>query len=998
MAAVLTTSRYIEPGVFLGEVIQPTASNLSADARVPAIIAKGSRYAVAKNVPITRAFILGEQLNFSSSPPFIAPLQHVAVGNQQLPNRLFKQDGTELRASEWSYVVTNTLAGPVLESVQIRDESFDPLVTYYLDYQSGDRAVRDQLPIANVRQITDVGLQVDQAQFKEYRDFYVPMSFTSPVNDVSNVHNNAFFSPVTLVPQVGSTGSVAMNPSASYIGSYSRKYTLTCLAIAGVFPNRQATFQWKAVNLSGGNNQVAPIPLHVADAQPQFLVNEAVPSSLTQAIEMGVIADFSFGVTNFAAGDVVTLVANGPSLVEIDGRYANPQFAKIADPVLVTGSVGDLLVQISKDAQYLNFRNHTFRLKLLNVSGATPNRQYTFVWARYGDTIVPANGTFTVLENTSATHSQPLADSVKVDFVFGTVSPIAGAMWDIRATTPRLNCTAKDSRSYKLNVSSLSTVGSVTTVVGGFNTDTTEGRFGTFQAIYDANGVLPKDGYSLLPDNVSLAWRNLPSSPALQDIFTFGVIDSELMDWNLQAQVTDIRQLTDFQTDLNGSITGQAGLKYVILSQIPTDGMSIRVVNFNTGADISFNHNVGTPFIFFNADPGVPIEVTYLFRGAEPDPGQVYYVTATFLRPDAYYNAPFLVLRLDDGRNFAAPSGIDNDLYIGNEIAWDNNAPAVYLIQAQNKDGSGFFSKPDFQNAIRSIRSYKRITDLCLLNFSDGLSDLLNENVLANDPFQRRPNLLWWGAPISTPIGDENTEGSLVYLAQRSLRLSGQSAAKGTRIMMAPTQAKKTIVLANGLTSQVTLDGSFLALAAAARVASFADPATDILRTQINGFDFIQIYSDEENAILGQAQVLYAKGSPSAYFWGEDYTTDTTKNFERIQLMTQRQFVVKVVVREMDTLIGITPASGEAAKTLIRGQLASILRGLLAKGLIAPYQDNFGNERAFDPNKDIIVFQDQNDLSLFYFNFAWFSRNVIKRLLGLYALNSNDFSTGVALQ
>lgn len=990
---VLTTSQYVQPGVYIGEIIQPTATNLSADARVPAVIAKGSRYAVANNIPLVRAFIQAQTLNFTSSPPFLAPLLHVATGAQALPNRVYTQDGNQLLNTEWKYVLD--LNGN-FSSIQVRDESYNPLKTYLIDYQSSDRSVQDALPLANVRQIRAVGTQVDRPQYKEFQDFYVPMAFTSVVPDISNVHTDPYFDAVIATLQAGSTGVVTVDSGAGYLAAYSRSYKMTCLAITGTFPNRTATFEWQAVNISGGNEALPPVPLNVAAGNPQFEINEAVPSTLVQLLEQGVLLDFDFGATQFVVGDIFSVNANGASLVEVDARYSNPQFATVSDPALLSGTAGNLLLFNSKDTNYSNARNHNYQIQLVGVSGATPNRSYSFVWARFGDTIIPASGTFTVLENNFNTQTQALSDGIKIDFVFGSASPTVGALWQADAKAPRMYYSAKDSRTYSLNIATASTTGTVVNITGGFNTNTTEGSFGTFSVAMDLASSTTKQGYALLPSNVSVAFRNAPSFAAL-DLFTFGILDSEVIDWSLEAVITDVRQLTDFNTDMNGAITGTAGLQYVILSQVPSDQDSIRVINYNTNADLSFNFKVGSPFLYFTAPPGVPIQITYDYRGQEPDPGQTYYVTALFLRPEQYYNVPFLVLRLADGRAFAAPSAIDNDLYIGNEIAWNNAAPAVYLIQPENVDGSGVYSLPDFQNAIQSIRSYSRITDLCLLNFNDGLADLMEENVMANDPFQRRPNLLWAGAPIGTPIGDETTVGSLVYMAQQQLAVPGQSAAKGTRIMIAPTTAQMTIVLDSGLSSQVTLDGSFLALAAASRVASFTDPATDMLGTQINGFDTIQIYGDEQNAILGQAQVLYALGSPGVYTWGEDYTVDSAAGFERVQLMTQRQFVTKVVIRNMASLIGITPASGEAAKALIRGQLSSILRGLLSQGLIAPYQDDSGNERAFDPNADIIVFQDEDDLTLFYFNYAWFSRNVIKRLLGLYSLNSNDFSTGVAL-
>jgi hypothetical protein len=171
-----------------------------------------------------------------------------------------------------------------------------------------------------------------------------------------------------------------------------------------------------------------------------------------------------------------------------------------------------------------------------------------------------------------------------------------------------------------------------------------------------------------------------------------------------------------------------------------------------------------------------------------------------------------------------------------------------------------------------------------------------------------------------------------------------------------------------------------------------------VLKVQVNGFDTIEVYNNSINNILGQAQINYILGSPGAYFWGEDMTVSPVANFDRIQLMTQRQYVSSVVARDLAVVIGVVPGSTQAALQLIQGELGSILGGLLAAGLIGQYQDDNGNVRAFDPSKDIIVFQDETDDTKFYYNFAWFSRNVIKRLFGLYALNSNDFSTGVALQ
>jgi hypothetical protein len=989
---VLTTSRYIQPGVYIGEIINPGSTNLTADARLPAIVAKGSTYAQANNVPIVRAFVPGEELTFSSVTPFIAPLRYPSNGYQQLPVQIYTSQGIQLQVQQWKFI---TDIDGVIRSVQIADATFEQSSTYFIDYQSTDRNVKDPIPLANIRQIQAVGNQLGLNQYQEYINYFIPDTFSSVTSDANNVHTAGFFDGVVPILQAGSTGSASVTTGAEYTNDYTRSYTLICLAVAGAIGTRTATFQWQAINSTGGNALSPPVPLASTDVFPTFLLQETNPPSMTQTLEFGTQLTFSFGSANFVVSDTFTLRANGPSLVEVDDRYNSPQYAHISTPVPLSGNPGNLQLEVDQNAAYTGHRNNSLRIKLLSITGVSPTRVMNFCWARYGD-VLGASGSFTVSENIFSSLTQTIVNGVILDFVIGVTSPAAGTIWNSSLQAPRIYYTAKDSRNYTLNVSTVIQSGTLTSITGSFTTDTSEGNFGTFQTAFDSASTTLGDGYALMPDTISVGFRNMLQSFAPLDIFTFGVVDDQVFDWSLTANAQDLRQVTDLLTDYNGSVTGTAGNTYVILQNVPIDSASIRVQNYNTGADISYSWVTNTQYIFFTTKPTYPILISYKFAAAEPAPGQTYYLTCLFQRPQEFYNNPFLVLRQVDGRAFAAPVSVTNDLYIGDEILWQNGATGCYLVQPYNQDGSGVYSVPDFQAAITSMDDFPRITDVCLLNFPDALPYVLQQNLQANDPFQKRPNLVWYGAPIGTPIGDVNTPGTLVFTALNTLQAPGSSNAKGTRIMVAPTRATLTLTLTNGVSTTVTVDGSFVALAAASRVAGFSDPATDLLKQPVVGFDTIQIYPNSDISQLGQAQIVYVNGAPGSYSWGEDTTVDHSSGFNLIQLMTQRQFVTKVVIREMESLIGITPNSSSAAKQLIQGQLASVLLGLLARGLIAPYQDEVGAERPFNPDTDILIFQDQNDPTLFYFLYAWFSRNVIKRLFGLYDLNSNNFSTGIA--
>jgi hypothetical protein len=83
--------------------------------------------------------------------------------------------------------------------------------------------------------------------------------------------------------------------------------------------------------------------------------------------------------------------------------------------------------------------------------------------------------------------------------------------------------------------------------------------------------------------------------------------------------------------------------------------------------------------------------------------------------------------------------------------------------------------------------------------------------------------------------------------------------------------------------------------------------------------------------------------------------------------------------------------SADAGVAYISTRLAEILLGLLGRGLIADYQNEDGSSREFDPQADILVLKDSSSLSLYYIYYAYWIKSPIKRLFGLYSVNTNDF-------
>src|SRR5690554_6492138 len=103
--ARLVTSRYVSPGAYIGQIIQPGAGSLTADARVTNFIGKGSKFAVANNQGIRRSFVYAEEVILPSSAPYIHNLAYPADGVKDLPTRVFNSNtGEELLSSQFDFL------------------------------------------------------------------------------------------------------------------------------------------------------------------------------------------------------------------------------------------------------------------------------------------------------------------------------------------------------------------------------------------------------------------------------------------------------------------------------------------------------------------------------------------------------------------------------------------------------------------------------------------------------------------------------------------------------------------------------------------------------------------------------------------------------------------------------------------------------------------------------------------------------------------------------
>lgn len=868
--------------------------------------------------------------------------------------------------------------------------------------------------------------------------------------DPAYSNTNQFSSVSALTASSGNLGTASMtlNPGSEFTGDTNKDLKIECASFSGSSPNRTATFDYQLYGADG-------------ITKGSILINEFVTGNLTnRTVAEGIAVDFSFGADVTAGNASFALAAGTITLTSALPLFTS---AMVGQDIIVAGATtpgnnGTFVIASYVNPTtitYLNVAGATevgagtwtvesfykatsaaVQGDVWTTSALAPMLYYTGKDDRTYDLTVTAA---TSVANTSVTgvavaptNTFDVATDVTTALATHPTIRIEGSTGNDNLYT--LQSTSYDSGTDTTTVTVVEAVASAiadgTMYYGDgtsnlfYTTGTPEGRFGTLS-------LLDNDTVSPLADQVKfyvrnsgnplLIWDANNNRNTVTDTWSFTTTNDDELDWSLVARETETISVANLREDTIGSITGSyggiAGTKYVILRNTPTaQPLRVWTTNPTTGVVTELTISTtptfvggsdaywidGTPYIFFPTAPTEPISVTYEHRAKEPDPGQVYYITAYYLRPANLYNNPIRLLNADSAIEALGPMYPDNDLLIMALIALEDcNAFAVWVTQVKDTDDDGVYTDYDFEQAIESTEMNDQLTDITVLQNFGSLSKLKTSVIAMNDPFERKGRLAWVGAPVGTAIGDTDTPDTLVFLAKHTLQVYGENPAHGAFILVGNTVCEKTIELAEGTQATVTLDGSFVAGAASALVSSYTDPAETILRKDQPGFDRIGgetidvQYEEKELKLLGAAGVstLQEVGS-DVYQWVEDITVDTfAQDTQQINAMTQKNFVERYVRSRMDTSItGIVAPSAQSGVAIVKGFLVELLRSLKSRGILAPWTDEEGNERDLDPQSDVVVFRDETDRTLYHYKF-WFNiRYPIKRTFGLYSVDTKSFT------
>ncbi len=516
-------------------------------------------------------------------------------------------------------------------------------------------------------------------------------------------------------------------------------------------------------------------------------------------------------------------------------------------------------------------------------------------------------------------------------------------------------------------------------------------------------------GQSVLPNNLILWWANLtayndgtstPNHWAVADTCNQALVCSDTIMWDLNNKASETVNVDDILTDVTGVITGTPNTKYIIVRE---PALEKPTVSTATGAidPSTITWDISKPqYVIFATDPNAILTVKYIYKGNEPAIGGTYWITANYLRPDEMYNTPYQVSNVDTGRSLLAPSNTNNDLYIMNELAWSQTEEpdVIWFIQVKDADSDGVYTDSDYEEAIRASEDLKAATDVLVLGKPTVMSSLLGAIDRSNDPFKASERLGWFGVDSTYDIGDVYTPDTMVYLATNTFQVYGDSPSHGTRILVSPRVARTKVVMDSGTEVEVTVDGSFVAGALMAIEGGYEEPSEDLLKKKLLGFSYIETFgdkSDRRNIVLGQSNIIwFTDAGDGVYTIEEDITTDPWATFNQINNMTQKQWVTKNMRASLDlTAVGIVSNSTEEALGLIKGQIISQLSTYVGTGKIAQYEDDNGVTRNINQS-DVIVERDPNNRTNYNFMYKFYIKDVIKRLYGLFVVNTNDFKIG----
>ena len=416
----------------------------------------------------------------------------------------------------------------------------------------------------------------------------------------------------------------------------------------------------------------------------------------------------------------------------------------------------------------------------------------------------------------------------------------------------------------------------------------------------------------------------------------------------------------------------------------PYTGTNSSIVLYAASANDALN------LIFGLAIASAPYE--YRGTGSRPTFGQTYYVTYNITRPDADYN---VVREFLTDTDFYADIGLldaNVPLTIAGQIAWAEPIEKLYVVQVKDGDDDDVYTDADYILALDALIDQRAVTDITCLRSTEAIRAKIyqimqDENSLSKSNFKAA----WIGVPRDTLPGNSSTPGTIIYIAKRELRPTGDDVARGRFVVTAPPNWSMTFVDGNGVTQDVELDSSYASVMLAARQTAFERASDTLFRKRWSQMSVESNYEDpvRRNLSANGVNVMVQEGGSAVGF--DVLTTDASGDYryEEPSVRAQKDNLAFSIIEAVNTqLIGLVPDSPIDFVAGIKTVVGGVILSKIENGDIGYYTDSDGETvRDIDYTQDIVAFRDSLDARTYRFKYYFNTKVPGKRAFGEFTVD-----------
>jgi len=410
----------------------------------------------------------------------------------------------------------------------------------------------------------------------------------------------------------------------------------------------------------------------------------------------------------------------------------------------------------------------------------------------------------------------------------------------------------------------------------------------------------------------------------------------------------------------------------------------------------------------FLIDPDL-IPKEYAGVGTQPTYGSAFYVSYDSDRASTDYDAPQRVYSPDQLYEYTSPLTMsnytNNSLAVAGEIAFENGASSMYLIQIDDTVSEGYPTQNEVNAAIDVAGLSSVITDVVVVDAVSG-SEVATDTALMNHVssmsslLEKKYRRGWFGMPRGTDVGDPDSVDTFVYRAVRTLQPGNTSPGRGRLMLCAPSEVSRTLTTETGAEVTVELDGKYLAVANAALFCTLPSPADPLLGKFVQGFladSTFETYLQAERYTLASNGVNVTTMDAGNAKLLDPLTTEAgggkVVQFEEPSSSAQKDAITRSVEAVLDANVkGLVPDDLDDFVIDIKTWVGLAIKAQINAGVIAPYRNVDGTTRELDFTSDIQALIDSSDPRTFTFKYYFNLKYVAKRFFGEYSVDNPFFS------